>query len=221
MDKTTIVNEFDAKAASYENYRLGGWYIAQLQLLKKHLGVADGSRVLDIGCGTGWLIRTLASQHPGVQFVGVDISSAMVEYARQSLPSKIDNVEFLHADWELFDFEEGTEAEFDTVICSSAFHYFSDPVAALQRMRNAMRPGGLMYLIERSKSRSVLTAVWDLLHRFVIKDHVQFYSENELHSMLLDAGFGDIETLERIKKYFWYGKLQTNVAIVRARALIT
>jgi trans-aconitate methyltransferase len=47
--------------------------------------VPEGGRVLDVGCGTGFLLRWL-SQQPGVVAVGVDSSAPIVEAARRALP---------------------------------------------------------------------------------------------------------------------------------------
>jgi len=60
--------------------------INQDLILTKALGETlpdDVQDVLDVACGTGgWLIE-MAKQYPNVKFVGIDISSKMVEYARQ------------------------------------------------------------------------------------------------------------------------------------------
>jgi ubiquinone/menaquinone biosynthesis C-methylase UbiE len=106
---------------------------------------------------------------------------------------------------------------FAGVICTSAFHYFANPREALSKMHGELLEGGSVYLIERDKSASLLTVLWDFLHRHLIKDHVRFYSSGQLQSMLGQAGFSNIEVLETVNRYFWHGKLQTNIVFLRGQ----
>ena len=55
--------------------------------------VAEDSRVLDVGCGSGWAARLLAGYAKRGLVVGVDISDEMVELAR-ALSKEFSNVEF-------------------------------------------------------------------------------------------------------------------------------
>jgi ubiquinone/menaquinone biosynthesis C-methylase UbiE len=217
MDKKTITREFDGKANDYEENRLGEWYIAQLKLLIEHLDDSGQGDVLDIGCGTGWLLRTLAASSPKRRFFGIDISRRMVEAARSNTPSGLDNIEFLAADWESMDLDKLSSYEFDNIFCTSAFHYFAQPGQALAKMHSLLSANGTVYLIERDKSTSLMTRAWDFLHRHYIKDHVRFYSSAEMQLMLSSAGFANIEQLRAVKRYFWHGKLQTNIVYLRGR----
>ena len=217
MDKNRIIDEFDGKADEYEQNRLGGWYIAQLRRLARHIGDSSRGDILDIGCGTGWLLRTLAESQPERTFVGIDISSQIIAKARSSLPESISNVDFIAADFEALDLQRLSPYAFSEIVCTSAFHYFARPGEALSRMRELLVKNGSLYLVERDKSASPLTAVWDLLHRYYIKDHVRFYSTEQLRIMLGEAGYSNVEVIEAIKRYFWHGKLQTNIVYLRGQ----
>ena len=217
MDKNRIIDEFDGKADKYEVNRLGGWYIAQLQLLAQHINDKVRGDILDVGCGTGWLLRFLASTQPDRRYVGIDISSRMIASAQSSLPAAVNNVEFIASDFESMDRERLSSYGFAGIVCSSAFHYFAEPRKALSKMHSMLMENGSIYLIERDKSASPLTALWDLLHRYFIKDHVQFYSNEQLQQMLGEEGFSNMEVLEAVRRYFWHGKLQTNIVILQGQ----
>ena len=217
MDKQNIVREFDSKAAEYEQNRLGGWYIAQLQMLAQHIDHNASGDILDIGCGTGWLLRSIASARPDRRYVGIDIAPKMNEFARSNLPKSTTNAEFIDSDWESMDLECLSAYRFSAIVCTSAFHYFAEPEKALSKMHGLLATSGSIFIVERDKSASPLTVLWDLLHRHYIKDHVRFYSRAQLRDMLTEAGFTNVEVIEAVKRYLWHGKLQTNVVFLRGQ----
>ncbi|SFS52846.1 class I SAM-dependent methyltransferase [Halostagnicola kamekurae] len=100
--------------------------------LLEWLDPEPGDRVLDVGCGTGQLSAEIASRGAGV--VGIDTSEAMIERARSSHS----NCSFVRADATEFDLDE----PFDAVFSNAALHWISDQDAALESIRNALRPGG-------------------------------------------------------------------------------
>ncbi len=77
-----------------------------------------------------------------------------------------------------------------------------------------LQEGGTLLLLERDKSRSSLTWLWGVLHRYLIKDHVEFYSADELARLCERAGFSQVKTVKTIKKYLWKGKLYTSIALL-------
>ena len=106
------------------------------------LGDLAGRRVLDLGCGEGYVARSLLKS--GVDSVhGVDISSEMIELAREACPP--DATERLR--FETCDLSEGLElppASFDDAIAVFLFNYLScDQTAGVLRTVNRLvRPGG-------------------------------------------------------------------------------
>jgi ubiquinone/menaquinone biosynthesis C-methylase UbiE len=217
-----IAAEFTARAPRYETDRLAPWYQAQASLVLGHLGPTDGP-LLDVGCGTGWLIRDLLRRHPSTRGVGVDLAPGMITEARRlAADEKLKGAAFVLADWE----EPGTEERIrrllpggaGAVVCISTLHYFRDPAAALARMHRLLAPEGRLLLVERRRERSPLTGLWDLLHRTVIRDHVRFYRERELLSLMTRAGFRDPAPLARVRRWLWKGKLFTSLVLLEGQA---
>ena len=54
-------------------------------LLLEYLGARPGTRILDVGCGSGFLSRLLARNLDNVQIVGLDADEKMLDLARQML----------------------------------------------------------------------------------------------------------------------------------------
>jgi trans-aconitate methyltransferase len=89
-----------------------------------------GERILDLGCGDGFLTRRIAES--GATVVGVDSSPHMVAAAKEhGADARCVNAESLPF-----------EREFDAVFSNAALHWMSDLDAVLRGVRRALKPGG-------------------------------------------------------------------------------
>jgi ubiquinone/menaquinone biosynthesis C-methylase UbiE len=219
LDPSRQKLEFDAKAELYEANRLAPWYQAQGDHVLEHLSLQPADVVLDVGCGTGYLLRQIARSCPGVTGIGVDIAPKMIEVARaKAAAQELPNLTFITSDW-----EQPTEAARRVIggqtvactVCVSAFHYFRAPVRALRSIHEVLRPGGQLLILDRARKRSLLTVLWQYAHRFYIRDNVHFSSSAEIAGMLEQAGFQDVRVLARLKKVLWKNKLYTSLALIR------
>jgi ubiquinone/menaquinone biosynthesis C-methylase UbiE len=108
----------------------------------KLLGVAPGERVLDVGCGSGAVTRTLARWiAPGGRAVGVDTSAALLKVARE-LADQAGlgaTIEFKEGDCRALPFPE---ASFDAVVAATTFSHVPDVGRGLAEMVRVTRPGG-------------------------------------------------------------------------------
>jgi ubiquinone/menaquinone biosynthesis C-methylase UbiE len=95
--------------------------------------VPPGSNVLDIGCGTGHLAGEL--MHRGYMAWGVDLSEAMVKYAREHYSRD----RFRVGDIEQIPFPDNT---FDAVMCLGVMEYLDKDEPALREMWRVLKPGG-------------------------------------------------------------------------------
>jgi SAM-dependent methyltransferase len=106
------------------------------------LGVAPGERVLDVGCGSGAVTRTLAQRvAPGGRAVGLDASTALLKVARE-LANKAGLgaiIEFKDGDCRALPFPD---ASFDAVVAATTLSHVPDPRRALAEMVRVTRPGG-------------------------------------------------------------------------------
>lgn len=107
--------------------------------------IQSGDRVLDVGCGTGQGTRDAARSAPHGLALGVDLSAAMLDYARRTAEAEgLRNASFLQADAQIHPFEPHG---FDVAICRTSAMFFADPVAALANVGRALRPGGRLVLL--------------------------------------------------------------------------
>jgi len=97
----------------------------------------SGTRLLDIGCGSGLLMSLAAGR--GAAVAGVDVSPGLLAVAADRLPE---------ADLWLADMQElpFADAAFDAVTAVNAVQFAADPLAALAEAARVCRPGGLVGL---------------------------------------------------------------------------
>ena len=151
----------------------------------KELDLAEDSKVLDVGCGTGWASRIVARIVPNGEVVGIDLAEGMVEKARQ-LTSKgkahdSGNLSFNIADVENIPYPDG---HFDCIICVESFSWYPNPGIALREMKRVLKAGGKLYVADVADGRLVrlMLRVWK---RFMPGlDKWNIYSENEFKDFL-------------------------------------
>jgi SAM-dependent methyltransferase len=102
------------------------------------------ARVLEVGCGTGVLTRTLA-RWPEVDAVtGVDPAPSLIARARE-LAADLPNVTFEEADGGSLPFEEG---RFDVVVFDSVLCHMVEPERGLAEAIRVLRPGGRLAVFD-------------------------------------------------------------------------
>jgi SAM-dependent methyltransferase len=124
---------------------------------------------LDVGCGDGHLTEALAGRAERV--VGVDLDAPSLGRARARL-QHVAGVELIEGDLLTYPFEPGS---FDLVAGIAVVHHL-DFDAALVRMRELLRPGGVLAVVGLARTRSLGDGVFDLagavstrVHRGVLR----------------------------------------------------
>ena len=127
--------------------------------LVERLGLEEGARVLDIGCGTGRLARWIAEWlGPRGSVVGIDPLEERIGVARSHggvVRFEVGQAEALGA------FED---ASFDAVCMSSVLHWVSDKARALAEIRRVLRPGGRLGVTTRPYELAHAGTVAHVLH---------------------------------------------------------
>lgn len=117
----------------------------EVAFLWEALGLSDGARVLDVGCGPGR--HSLALAHRGARVTGVDISEQFIDLARTAADDGGLSVDFQVGDARRLSFD----AEFDAAIClcQGAFGLPEGPgddVEVFAGLVRALRPGAMLAL---------------------------------------------------------------------------
>lgn len=168
---------------------------AILDFTQLHLPATNLNHILELGCGLGRWIASLAQQFPAAQCWGIDYSYQMLKQAHAvwvagkdapmnfarygysaAYPIQGFSLEHLHfglAKAELLPFEDQSQ---DLILSSFLLDRLADPIAGLQEMHRLLKPGGRMLLI--SPLNFSQANHWD-----------QFYPPIKIYQILASMGF--------------------------------
>lgn len=151
--------------------------------LLRRMNLAPGSKVLDLGCGTGILLASLADE--GYRAVGTDISRTMLSRARGTAP-------LVTADGGNLPF---ADASLDAVLARGSIHHMQDIPAVLGEILRVLRHGGQVVLSEPSNDFYPIRAARSLMYkksRHFDREDIAFRSVG-FESMMLEAGFVQVK----------------------------
>jgi SAM-dependent methyltransferase len=164
----------------------------------------EGSRVLDLGCGSGRPTTAILAER--FHLTGVDVSSRQVERARQAIP----NARFVEGDMSRLEFED---ASFDGVVAFySIIHVPRDRQQALfESIHSWLRPGGILV----ASLASTGSEAWTERDFFGASMYWSSYDPGTSERMLKLAGF-HMDSAELIEQEF-DGKIETHLWVVARR----
>lgn len=179
--------------------------VATLQTLPHRL--RRRPRVLDVGCGTGVLLKWLLAHIAELDAYGIDASAAMLAQAALALK------EWPHVQLEQrklsteatagFPYAPGT---FDLITCTNTLHYLSDPVATLAELGQLLAPGGQLVVEDYARREPPFPwTAFTWLVRRVDPGHVRAYTLAEAKSLCRQAGLLVVYERSFAVDWLWHG----------------
>lgn len=175
------IKRFDKWAPTYDKSRLQPTFFEPVHeaTLRFASRVApQPRRILDVGCGTGTLLRQAANHFPDAELVGADPAPGMVETAREATQDNLP-ASFVCAPVESLPFAEG---EFDLVLSTVSFHHWQDQQAGLGEIGRVLAPGGSLVLTD------IFAVSWLRIMLLPMKLHGRFRTRAKVERMLRAAG---------------------------------
>ena len=181
----------DERVARYE--RMFVWREGHVALVAP-LELRPGSRVLDYGCGPGFVTEGMARiVGPTGRAYGVDLNTSFVANA-SNRNSGSDNISFHLVDGDRIPLDDATV---DRLLCKNVLEYVPDVQTTLAEFRRVLEPGGRLLLID-SDWGFVAVEPWgrDRTRRFFEAAAPAFREPEigrKLRTHVLNAGFDDVD----------------------------
>jgi ubiquinone/menaquinone biosynthesis C-methylase UbiE len=175
------VEQFNARAERYDGSAVGRHFHRRIQQVVLRIGarlMPEPRAVLDIGCGTGSLLRLAAARFPAAQLCGVDPAEQMLRVANGSLGGE-PRVRLVGAPAEQLPFDD---AAFDLVVSSNSFHHWIDQGSGIREIGRVLAPGGCLVVTDP------FAVGWLRPWAVLIRKRDRMRSRFEVEAMLRGAG---------------------------------
>ncbi|MEW6354936.1 MAG: class I SAM-dependent methyltransferase [Planctomycetota bacterium] len=190
--KKQAVNEFDRWSETYDEE---GFFQRHLfiptedHIIRELLSLRkpdEAFHMLDVGCGTGKLLRKTSEKFAKASLFGVDITPGMIQVAQKNTDGR-DQFHFQVANAaERLPFDD---ASFDYLTCCHSFHHYPDQAAAAKEFRRVLKPDGKLIFVD-----SYINSAWGFfMHCVVIQTYEKFqvhhFCKNKLKVFFEGLGF--------------------------------
>jgi len=187
IDKDKVKRSFALAARSYDELATLQRKVG-LELLEKIDNKRTAYPIIDIGCGTGFMTQQLINRDYVGQIIAIDIALSMVQKTRMKMGC-FQNVQYLCADAELLPLKKSSV---DAVVSNLALQWCQNLTAVFSGFNKALKKEGrLIFSTFGPSTLQELKQAWSGVDNYT---HVNaFYSTDNLHDFLSNAGFKDIQ----------------------------
>ncbi|EPG73748.1 putative methionine biosynthesis protein MetW [Leptospira fainei serovar Hurstbridge str. BUT 6] len=178
-------------------YDLNWWDIAHREIYKdfinKFLSARKG-RILDVGCGLGYFIKTLNRERPEWESIGYEISKRAVKFAKER-----NGVGKVYSG--IVQTSRLPENSFDIITLWDVIEHIPKPHDLMLYLFTLLKPGGFLFVqtpnipvqLLKAKLKLLLKGMQADAHYLEAKDHINDYSEKTLRILSDQCGFSFVE----------------------------
>jgi len=206
IDRAKVRKAFDRGACRYEET-----VIVQKQVIERILSELSNLKlsvsprlILDVGAGTGMLLRDLQKSYPEAFLAGLDLAPGMGNEAIRSFQEKGNHL-YVQGDAEKLPFADGT---FDLVVSTSTYQWLSVLDQAFFEAKRVLAPGGVfLFALFGEGTLSELKSSYQralIAENVDGKDRTQpFFSLGEVLRALAQPGFVDVVVTNSLEKEYY------------------
>lgn len=172
--------DFDEYSLASNSKHIAGLFAINRQRLKWILRTGKSGKLLDVGCGRGYFLKTMSDA--GYDVAGMDVSMTAIEYVRKQFALQASNTT-------LDELVRGGE-KYDVITMWHVLEHFIDPYDALNKIRQLLNDDGACFIeVPNLRSLKFLLAKQKWQGGNHPKYHRTFFSNRTLRAALLKAGF--------------------------------
>ncbi|MEK6872451.1 MAG: class I SAM-dependent methyltransferase [Nanoarchaeota archaeon] len=108
----------------------------------KSINIKQGSKILDVGCGTGNLLYLLERQKKNFKLYGIDISEKMLEVAEK----KLNNVSLIRTS--VFNLDKKFKNNFDYIFVVDVFHHIPEQEKTTKKFHRLLKNNGKLIITD-------------------------------------------------------------------------
>lgn len=148
MKRQSLIKKFDKQAEKYDKRRKND----QLYSFRQRIFQEAEGKVLEVAIGSGLNFPCYGRD---IELTGLDFSQEMLKTAERAAKEYPFQTTLLHKDVEMVEFGENS---FETIISSTSFCAYQEPVAVLNKFQKWCKPGGKILLLEHGISTNQFLA---------------------------------------------------------------
>jgi ubiquinone/menaquinone biosynthesis C-methylase UbiE len=192
--KSEIVNFFDNIAPQWDQI-MNIPSDAKIFAFLKALKIPESGRVLDVGTGTGLMLKGILSYQPSKVFA-CDISAEMLKIAKRKLKDmnrdmSVHDIEFIHSDASSLPIEDSS---IDAVVCNGVYPHFENRPATLSEIHRVMKDGAFLG-INHFSGREAINRIHSNSENTAIRSHLLREPEEEA-AILEESGFDVVKLID-------------------------
>ena len=185
-------------------------FARRAKIIFENLELSGKEKVLEVGCGRGFYLKTLKNVWPNLTVTGIDLNQEYLDMAKRFLEGM--EVELIKANATKLPFKDNS---FDRAIGTEILEHIPDDQGAISEMYRVLKPGGIVmitvpnknypfcwdpanWVLERTFHWHLPSNIWWLAG--IWADHERLYDERELRSKMEKAGFG-VEKVWHVTHY--------------------
>lgn len=154
------------------------WVISNIALLLRQR--KRSQRILDVGCGGGFLLQRLSNYYTPNELYGVDANKSMIFSAKKRVPANL-----ILSTAERLPFKDSS---FDSVSCQNLLHHLRHAKYAIGEMNRVLKGTGHLFIIEQCVNSKILSRII-FLYTFLLtilghQPLVNFLTPKELYRTL-------------------------------------
>lgn len=138
IDKETIKRRFSKSAKNYDQYAnvqksMGDVLIEEIKSKHKCF-----NRILEVGCGTGYVTKALIHHFPDANITAVDIAPGMIKHVQSTIQHE--NLELVCGDIE----EIELKGKYDLIISNATFQWFNQLEKTMEKLVKSLEKDGIL-----------------------------------------------------------------------------